>query len=76
MVLYYLRLGQKSMQTNLWNLKNSKERIGIREKTEAHKRHLISLVKAKSNIDDRNKKWKVKSLNANYNHRVSTHLTT
>lgn len=60
------------MQTNLWNIKNSKERLGIRERTEAHKRHLISLVKAKSILDDKNKEWKLKSLNADLNRRRST----
>ncbi len=60
------------MQTNLWNIKNSKERLGIRERTEAHKRHLISLVKAKSILDDKNKEWKIKSLNADLNRRRST----
>lgn len=58
------------MQTNLWNIKNSKERLGIRERTEAHKRHLISLVKAKSILNDQNKEWKIKSLNSDFKKRI------
>lgn len=60
------------MQTNIWNLRNSKQRIGIREKTEAHKRHLISLTKAKSNLDDQNQQWKTRSLNSSFMKKQST----
>jgi hypothetical protein len=52
------------MNKNIWNIKNPKERLAIRERTEAQKRHLISLIKARSQVDDHNKSWKTKSLNS------------
>lgn len=36
---------------NIWNLKNSKARLEILEKTEAQKRHLINIMSAKSRVD-------------------------
>ena len=54
------------MNKNIWNIKNPKERLAIRERTEAQKRHLISLIKARSHIDDHNKLWKTKSLNSSF----------
>ncbi len=44
------------MNTNAWNLKFSKERLGIINKTEAQKRHLINILKARSTIDNRTEK--------------------
>ncbi len=35
---------------NAWNLRNSKERLAIIEKTEAQRRHLLNLVTAKPTI--------------------------
>lgn len=58
------------MQTNLWNVKSSKERLFIQQRTEAHKKHLMSLITIKSKVDDRKKDWRVKSLNADYNRRI------
>lgn len=42
------------MHSNMWNLRSSKERLEIIERTEAHKRHLISILSAKSKIDSHN----------------------
>ena len=39
------------MHSNIWNLCSSKERLGIVEKTHAHKRHLINIITVKSKID-------------------------
>lgn len=33
---------------NLWNLQHSKPRLAIIEKTEAQKKHILSLINAKS----------------------------
>lgn len=59
------------MHTNLWNIKNSKERLAIRERTSAQKYHLKNLIKTRSKLDDRNKEWKVKSLNSNLKKKIS-----
>ncbi len=42
------------MHANMWNLKGSKERLQIVERTEAHKRHLINIICAKSKINTHN----------------------
>ena len=39
------------MKSNIWNLKGGKERLNILEKTEAHKRHLIGLLSAKTKLN-------------------------
>lgn len=39
------------MKSNIWNLKASKERLNILERTQAHKRHLISVLSAKTQLD-------------------------
>lgn len=36
---------------NIWNLRNSKARLEILEKTEAQRKHLINVMSAKSRID-------------------------
>jgi hypothetical protein len=42
------------MHSNIWNLRGSKERLQIMERTEAHKRHLINIITAKCKISTRN----------------------
>ena len=42
------------MHSNVWNLRANKERLGIMERTEAQKKHLINILCAKSKIDNHN----------------------
>lgn len=42
------------MHSNVWNLRTNKERLGIMERTEAQKKHLINILCAKSKIDTHN----------------------
>jgi hypothetical protein len=39
------------MKSNIWNLRGSKERLDIIHRTEAHKRHLVNVLSAKSAIN-------------------------
>ena len=39
------------MHSKIWNLRSSKERLHIMERTEAHKRHLINIICAKSKVN-------------------------
>ena len=39
------------MNTNAWNLRGSKERLDIMNRTQAQKRHMIGVLSAKSKID-------------------------
>lgn len=41
----------QNMHANLWNVRNSKERLGILERTYAQKKHLESLITVKSAVD-------------------------
>lgn len=41
----------QTMHANLWNLRHSKERLGILERTYAQKKHIESLITAKSAVD-------------------------
>jgi hypothetical protein len=41
------------MHSNVWNLKSSKERLEIIERTQAQKKHLMNILSAKSQIDTR-----------------------
>ncbi|EFX59853.1 hypothetical protein DAPPUDRAFT_346790, partial [Daphnia pulex] len=42
------------MHANAWNLRSSKERLQIMERTEAQKKHLLNILAAKSHLDNRN----------------------
>lgn len=39
------------MKSNIWNLKASKERLNILERTQAHKRHLLGVLSAKTQLN-------------------------
>lgn len=39
------------MHANLWNIRHSKERLGVLERTYAQKKHIESLITAKSAVD-------------------------
>jgi hypothetical protein len=41
------------MHSNVWNLKSSKERLEIMERTQAQKKHLMNILTAKSQINTR-----------------------
>jgi hypothetical protein len=39
------------MHANAWNLRTSKDRLGILERTQAQKKHLMNILTAKSRLD-------------------------
>lgn len=41
----------QNMHANLWNVRHSKERLGILERTYAQKKHIESLIMARSAVD-------------------------
>lgn len=43
------------MHANSWNLRSRKERLEILERTEAHRKHLVNIMRAKSKVDSKNK---------------------
>ncbi len=42
------------MSNNIWNIKSVKERLAILDRTDAHKKHLLNIITAKSSINTRN----------------------
>jgi hypothetical protein len=51
---------------NFWNIKHTKERLAILERTQAQKKHLINIIKAKSIVrSDSNSSYDKRNRNIN-----------